>query len=197
MSAIVDLGTRRHRLTVRDYYTMAEAGILKVDDRVELIEGELLDRTPIGSRHAAAVDRLNHLLLPRLSNRAIIRVQQPVRLSDQCEPEPDIAVVAFRADFYESAHPTPADIYLLIEVADCSLVYDRDLKLPLYARCGIPEVWLLDIESNVLRIFRSPVGDTYEQNFSASDLDRLVIGSIADIPLDLSSIFPRKGATRR
>jgi Uma2 family endonuclease len=195
MSASVDLGTRRHRLTVGDYYNMAKTGILKIDDRVELIEGEIIDMTPIGSRHAATVDRLNHLILPTLASRAIVRVQQPVGLSDWSELVPDIAVVAFRSDFYESAHPTPADIRLLIEVADSSLAYDRDFKLPLYARHGIREVWLLDIEAKALRIFRSPVGNAYEQSFAAPDLHRMVIESIADTPLDLSIIFARDGVT--
>lgn len=189
MSAIVDINNRRHRLTVHDYYRMAEAGILKAHDRVELIDGELIDMTPIGSRHAAAVDRLNHLLLPALSKRAIVRVQQPVRLSDLSEPEPDIAVVAIRSDFYESAHPKPADIYLLIEVADSSLPYDRDLKLPLYARHGVKEVWLADIESKTLRVYRSPAREGYAQSFVAPDLRRMVIESVADKPLDLSKIF--------
>lgn len=189
MPAMVDIDNRRHRLTVRDYYRMAEAGILKAEDKVELIDGEIINMTPIGSRHAAAVDRLNHLLLPALSGRAIIRVQQPIRLSDLSEPEPDIAVVAIRADFYEAAHPRSEDIHLLIEVADSSLQYDRDLKIPLYARHGVREVWLADIESKTFRAFRTPLDDGYKQSFVACDLRRVVIEAIADVTLDLSKVL--------
>ncbi len=189
MPALVNTNNRRHRLTVNDYYRMAETGILTADDKVELIDGELIDMTPIGSRHAALVDRLNHLLLPALSRFAIVRVQQPVRLSDVSEPEPDIAVVLIRADFYESAHPKPDDIYLLIEVADSSLPYDRDLKLPLYARHGVREVWLVDIESKTLRMFRSPTRDGYARDFLAPDLRCMEIESLAGTFVDLSTIF--------
>ena len=191
MPAGVDISARRHRLTVHDYYRMAEVGILNADHRVELIEGEIISMTPRGSRHAAAVDRLNHLLLPALSHRAIIRVQQPVRLGDLSEPEPDIAVVAIRSDFYELAHPRPDDLYLLIEVADSSFQYDRDFKLPLYARHGVKEVWLVDIEAKTLRVSRSPAYAGYVQNFIAADLRRMMIESLADVLLDLSNIFRR------
>ncbi|MBI2801761.1 MAG: Uma2 family endonuclease [Gammaproteobacteria bacterium] len=153
------------------------------------IQGEIISTTPIGSRHAAAVDRLNHLLLPALSHRAIIRVQQPVRLSDLSETEPDIAVVAMRSDFYDLAHPRPGDLYLLIEVADSSHHYDRDLKLPLYARHGVKEVWLVNIEAKILRVSRSPAHADYEQSFIAPDPRHMMIESLSDILLDLSTIF--------
>ena len=118
---------------------MAEAGILTADDRVELLDGEIVEKTPIGSRHAAAVDRLTNALTRTLADRAIVRVQNPIRLSERSELQPDLALLRPRPDFYEHAHPGPADVVLVIEVAETSGDVDRLVKVPLYARAGIPE----------------------------------------------------------
>ena len=140
MSAIVDPQARRHRLTVQQYHHMGEAGILRQDARVELIQGELIDMTPIGSKHAGKVNRLQALLARALQDRAIITVRNPLILGTESEPQPDVMVLRSREDYYESSHPRPQDVLLLIEVADTSDRYDREVKLPLYARHGIPEV---------------------------------------------------------
>ena len=116
---------------------MAEAGLFRPDDRLELVEGEIIDMAPIGSRHAACVNRLSQLLIPRLGERAILRVHGPVRLSDLSEPQPDIAVLAPRDDFYAGGHPGPADVLLVVEVAE-TVGWDRDVKMPLYGRAAWP-----------------------------------------------------------
>jgi Uma2 family endonuclease len=151
----------RRKLTVDDYHKMAEAGILTEDDRVELIEGELIDMAPIGSPHADYVDRLNLMLINQLGTRFRVRIQNPVQLDDYNEPEPDVVIAQNRS--YREAHPGSQDILLLIEVADTTLKYDRDIKIPLYARCGIPEVWLIDLQNKRLEIHRQPSQEGYQQ----------------------------------
>jgi hypothetical protein len=158
-----DMGTelRHRRFTADEYYRMAEAGILRHDDRVELVDGEIVEMTPIGSRHAACVDRVMVLLSRSLAGQGILRVQGPVRLDPHSEPQPDLSVLRSRADFYASAHPGPDDVLLLVEVADASLRYDRDIKVGLYARAGIPETWLVDLQSDRVEVFRHPTPQGY------------------------------------
>lgn len=150
--------------TVAEYHRMADAGIFTEDDRVELIDGEVVAMSPIGSRHAACVDKINALLRNLLSGEtAIVRVQSPVHLSNHSEPQPDLAILHARDDFYASAHPGPESILLLIEVADASVIYDRNTKLPLYAQSNIPEVWLVDLVKNVVDLYSAPSGNGYSQ----------------------------------
>ena len=130
----------RHRLTVHDYHRMADAGIFGKDDRIELIDGDLVDMAPIGQGHAAVVARLTRALFMACADRAIVWPQNPIRLDQSSEPQPDVTVLRHRADFYaDGERPGPADVLLLVEVADSSLRYDRTVKLPLYARAGIAE----------------------------------------------------------
>jgi len=152
---------RRHRLTVDDYHQMAGAGILADDDRVELIEGEVLDMSPIGSLHAALVAVLSQYLAQQAAGRATVWAQNPLHLDDTNEPQPDIALVTPRADFYASAHPGPADTFLVVEVAESSLAYDLGVKVPLYARHGIPEVWVVDAATRTTHRFLTPAADGY------------------------------------
>src|SRR5437868_12357745 len=135
---------RRH-FNVAEYYKMAAAGVFSEDDRVELIEGEIVEMNPIGSRHAACVGRLTKLLERLTGDRAIVWVQNPVQVSDYSEPLPDVALLNPRDDFYSQATPQATDVLLIIEVAESSLEYDRSIKLPLYARSGIVEVWLVNL----------------------------------------------------
>jgi len=151
----------KHTFTVDEYHRMGEAGILNEDDRVELIEGEIVDMAPIGDRHISAVDRLNELFSQGLTGRVIVRVQNPVRLSDRSEPQPDIALLRRREDFYARGPAGPGETFLVVEVADSSLVYDRDFKAPLYARAGIPEFWLIDVEAGRITVFREPGPNGY------------------------------------
>jgi len=146
----------RHRFTVDDYHRMAEAGILAEDDRVELIEGEIVEMSPVGRRRHACLDKMTALLAGRLAGRAIVRIQGPVRLSQFSEPQPDLLLLRPRADYYASVDAGPDDVLLLIEVADASLAYDREVKAPLYARAGLAEYWILDLQSDRLLVFRDP-----------------------------------------
>ena len=179
----------RHRLSVADYYRMGEAGIFAPDARVELIEGEVIDMAPIGTRHGSAVKRLVALLTSALGARVIVAVQDPLRLNELSEPEPDLMLLKPRADFYADAHPTAADVLLLIEVADTSARYDREIKLPLYARHGVPEVWLVDLEARLLRFYSQPAGDAYAQSSTSASPGRRSIAALPGIEIDLAQIL--------
>ena len=146
-----------HRFTVEEYHRLGEAGIFSEDDRVELIEGEIIDMAPIGTKHAECVSRLTRLFVRGVEAR--VRVQDPILLGSGNEPQPDIAIVRNRS--YATAHPGPEDVLLLIEVADTSLAYDRSTKIPLYARHGIPEVWLVDLAGRAVEVFRQPSAEGY------------------------------------
>jgi Uma2 family endonuclease len=151
----------RRPITVGMYHRMGEAGIVVAGDRVELIEGELVDMAPIGSEHAAVVKYLNRVLTLALRERAIVSVQDPIRFGDHSEPQPDVVVVRPRDDYYREAHPGPEDVLLLIEVADTTARYDREVKVPLYARHAIPEVWLLDLPEKRLEVYYGPEAGEY------------------------------------
>jgi Uma2 family endonuclease len=147
--------------TTDEFHRMADAGILSEDDRVELIEGEIVRMSPIGARHAACVDRLTALFTRRFGKRAIVRVQNPLVVGKHLELQPDVAVVKPRVDFYAQKHPRPADVLLLVEVVDTSGEHDRATKLPLYARAGIPEVWVIDVLREVIELYRQPTLRAY------------------------------------
>ncbi len=153
----------RRLFTVEEYHQMTRAGIFTEDDRVELIEGEIVEMTPIGSHHAACVRRLNRLFSQQIGERAFVSVQDPIQIGKHSEPQPDLALLRPHQDFYASAHPTPHDILLLIEVADSSLEYDREIKVPLYARAGIPEVWLVDLPEDRVLVYRQPAAQGYQE----------------------------------
>jgi Uma2 family endonuclease len=151
----------RRPITVPEYHRMGEVGILGERDRVELIEGELVAMSPIGSYHIGTVIELSHLLVQAVGGRARVSVQNPVHLDEFSEPEPDFALLKLRADFYRDAHPGPADVLLLIEVADTSLNYDRAVKRALYARHAIPELWIVDLTAGEVEVCRQPRSDAY------------------------------------
>lgn len=148
-----------HRWTVDEYYRMAEVGLLAPFDRTELIDGELLDMAPIGCKHAHWVDRFV-AVFARQSSDCLVRAQNPIRLDRYNEPQPDIALV--RKKSYLETHPISADVYLLVEIADCTLRFDREVKIPLYASHLIPEVWLFDVNAIELTIYRDPVAGQYQ-----------------------------------
>ena len=154
---------QKHYFNVDDYYRMAEVGLLSEDDRVELIEGEIIEMSPIGSSHSGTVKRSSAFLNHRLGNIMIVSVQDPIRLSDFSEPQPDLALLKPRKDFYSKSHPTPDDVLVVIEVSDTSLAYDRNVKLPLYARAGIPESWLIVLAKEVIEIHSQPKNGKYQK----------------------------------
>lgn len=142
---------------------MAAAGVLSENDRVELIEGEIVEMNPIGSRHAACVGRLTKILERQAGDHAIVWVQNPVQINDYSEPLPDVALLKPRDDFYAQANPQPADVLLIIEVADSSVEYDCVVKMPLYAQAGIPEMWLVNLPKDIIEIYTQPLGETYRE----------------------------------
>jgi Uma2 family endonuclease len=148
----------RHLISAEAFERMGEAGILGPADRVELIAGEIIDMSPIGAMHAALVDLLARHFGRWAGESLFVRCQNPLRLDDLSEPEPDLTILRPRADCYTTAHPGPADVLLVIEVADSSPAYDLDTKVPLYARHGIPEVWVMDAATRRTRVFRRPAG---------------------------------------
>lgn len=153
----------KRRFTTEEYYKMAEAGIFGEDDQVELLHGEIFEMSPVGNPHMACVKRLNVLLSP-LNKEFVISIQDPISIDQFSEPEPDVAVLKYRQDFYQYQKPKPADVILLIEVADTSLEKDQKIKIPLYAYAGIPEVWLVDLQENKIIVYTEPVGAEYRQS---------------------------------
>ena len=148
-------------LTVEEYYQMAEAGILKEDDRVELINGEIIKTSPINSKHAGHVNRIDTLFKKLMGDRAIVAIQNPVNINDHSVPQPDISILRFQDDFYTLQHLFPEDVFLLIEVAHTSKNYDRIVKLPLYATAGIPECWIVNVKESQIEVYRSPKRGKY------------------------------------
>jgi Uma2 family endonuclease len=179
---------QRRLFTVEEYHRMAEAGILSEDDRVELIEGELVTMSPIGSRHAACVARLTALLFP-VEGRGILWVQNPIRLGARSEPQPDVTLLRYRPDFYASAHPGPEDVLLVVEVAETSADSDRSLKIPLYARYGIPEAWLVDLLEERIEIYRHPTPQGYRSLHIAHRGETVSPTALPDLELSVDEIL--------
>jgi Uma2 family endonuclease len=177
------------RLNVSQYHQMNQAGILSENDKVELINGEIIEMSPIGRRHTACVNRLNTVFSQLLGKKVIVAVQNPIILNNLSEPEPDIALLKPRADFYESGHPQPQDIFLLIEVADSSLEYDREVKIPLYASSGITEVWLVDIYEQVIIVYRHPSENSYSEIQTLNRGEKMSIQAFPEINLVVDDIL--------
>jgi len=155
----LDVMPVRRRFTIKQYEKMVTTGILAQDERVELIDGEIVEMSPIGDPHAAIVDNLAHLLISRLGTRALVRVQGPVRVPPRSMPQPDLAVLRPRS--YKREGATTTDVPLVIEVSDTSLQYDRTVKLRLYAHAGIPEYWIADVNTDAVEVYRLPSGESY------------------------------------
>jgi Uma2 family endonuclease len=180
---------RRHRLTVSDYYRMAEVGILAPDARVELIDGEIIDMVPPGSLHAATVRRLRNIFSRAAGDSASVHAQDPVRLSEHSEPQPDLALVRRREDLYSERHPQASDVFLVVEVADTSLRFDRDTKVSLYAKHGIPEVWLVDLRGQRLIRHRAPQQGVYTRVDEPHLGTPLEVSALPGVTVELQSLF--------
>ena len=172
--------------TVDEYERMAEAGILTGDERVELVEGEIVRMAAKGSRHSACVSRITDLFYRYARQSAIVRVQDPVRISSQSELEPDVALLRLKDDFYASEHPQASDIYLLVEVSDTTLSYDRGVKLALYAKAGIREVWIVSLPEETIEVYAHPEGDNYRETRAARRGDMIEVQSVPGLALAVS-----------
>ena len=185
----VEVATARRRFTREEYNRMAEVGILKPADRVELIRGEIIEMSPPGRRHIAFVNNLNRLLVRRLGDRAIVSVQNPVAFTEDTEPQPDLAVCRERTVPYKDREPYAEDVVLLIEVADTSLRYDRSTKLRLYAAAGVPEYWLVDCTAESVEVFRSPGAEGYRDVSRAAGEGTVTVAAFPDVTLRIAEVF--------
>ncbi|MGB3509943.1 MAG: Uma2 family endonuclease [Microcoleaceae cyanobacterium] len=179
----------RRLFTVNEYYKMLEAGVLTENERVELIRGEIVKMSPIGIHHSACVKRLNELFILRLAKTVTVGIQAPVRLNDNSEPEPDISLLQRKQDFYESQHPQPENVFLLIEVSDTTVKYDQEVKIPLYAENNIVEVWLVNLSQKCLEVYRQPTGNGYEnvQTFQRGEI--VAIQALPNVTFTVDEIF--------
>jgi Uma2 family endonuclease len=179
----------RHAFTVHEWHVMGDAGLFGENARVELLNGEVIEMAPIGSPHAGCVSALSGLLMEATRRRAVISVQNPVRLDDRSEPQPDVAVLAPRQDGYRRSHPVPAEILLLIEVADTSLAFDRDTKAPYYAASGVRETWIVDLDGEQILVMRSPSTSGYRQVRSLQRADQLVTEALPDVSFSVDDVL--------
>ena len=179
----------RRRFTRAEYYRMAEVGILGRHDRVELIKGEIIEMSPIDRRHSAFVTNLNQLLVVRLAGRALVSVQGPVALTEDTEPQPDLAVLRRRRVPYKEREAWAEDAVLLIEVADSSLAYDRTTKLRLYAEADIPEYWVVDCIPESVEVHRTPGPDGYRDVTRITGTATLALQAFPDVELTTTEIF--------
>ena len=175
--------------TVGEYYRMAEANILTEEDRVELIAGQIVAMSPIGSRHAACVKRLNLLLGKMIGDSMLLGVQDPIALDAYSEPEPDLVLLRPRADFYAAAHPAAGDVLLAVEVADTSASYDREVKVPLYAQAGLPEVWLIDLQEGRIEVYARPQGNAYQQHVEVAANEAFTSPTVAGLTLAAADLL--------
>jgi Uma2 family endonuclease len=179
-----------HRFSLADYDQMIDQGILTENDRVELIRGEIIDKMSIGELHAACVKRLNRIFGLRLAARVVVGIQDPIQLSDS-RPEPDVTLLIPRDDDYASSHPGPGDVLLIVEVADTSLDFDRNLKGPLYAENGIEEYWLVNLFERTLEVHRRPMATgQYAEVRVLSSFDTTDLVQLPGVTLTVGELFP-------
>ena len=177
------------RFTTAEYYRMVAAGILGEDDRVELVDGRVVQMTPIGPRHAGCVKETTRLLYRVLGDTVIIGVQDPLTLGEGFEPQPDVTVLRRQPEGYRRSHPGPDDVLLLIEVSDASLEYDRGTKVPLYARAGIAEVWLVDLDGARIEVYRNPAPDGYRDTRAVTHDGTLSPAAFPDITVPVAEVL--------
>jgi Uma2 family endonuclease len=188
------VNTQIRSLTSADYYQMMESGIIREGERVELILGQIFTMAAKGTRHTVATSRLLKSLLMLIGEQAIVRCQDPISLPNHSEPEPDIAIVRLRSDDYVNSHPSPADIILVIEVADSSIQFDRETKAPLYAAAGISEYWIVNLIDNRLEIYRQPEGSIYASIQIVTPPRSINLLQFPEIAVEISDFFPAQKA---
>ena len=175
--------------TVDEYHRMGEAGIFGPEERVELIDGEIIQMSPIGHRHMVCVNRANTMFIVAFGRRAVVSPQNPVQLSDWTEPQPDLVVFKPRSDFYAAKKPTPDDVLFAVEVADTTLRFDRNVKVPRFAAAGIPEVWIEDLKKELLLVYRDPRGDNYATSLTLRRADSVSPVAFPDIRFSIDDLF--------
>jgi Uma2 family endonuclease len=189
VSAATELARLRYRLSVADFHRMGEIGVLADEVRVELVDGQIVDMTPIGTAHAWIVDDLTRRFVLAVGERAVVRPQNPVVTDNMTELQPDVALLRPPREVYRLRHPRPSDVLLLVEVADSSLRYDQHVKIPLYARCGIPEVWLIDTAASVLTVHRAPSERGYGEVAAIGTPGVIRPVALQEVAIDLSGLF--------
>ena len=185
----VEVAATRRRFTRREYHRMAEVSILGKHDRVELIKGEIVEMSPTGCRDKAFVANLAQLLIMRLSGRVIVWVQTGIVLADDTEPEPDISILRQRAVPYKDREADAEDVFVLIEMADSSLAYDRSTKMRLYAEASIPEYWIVDCDAETVEIYRDPRPQGYRDVNRIAGSTTLTLDVFPDVTLTTAEIF--------
>lgn len=185
----MDTQLLRRAFSVDEFHRMADAGVFGEDDRLELLDGDVVRMTPIGSHHAGCVNRLNRLLTTAVGTDAVVSVQNPVSCGDQTELQPDLAILKPRTDFYSRAHPRPHDVYALIEVADSSIGYDRGVKMPAYALAGIPALVIIDLGAKEVAVYRMPVDGSYRQHHVLRSDDMLQVPGVAAAHMRVEDLF--------
>jgi Uma2 family endonuclease len=181
----------RHRFSVKEYYRMAETGVLKPDAPVELLDGEIMDMSPIDPFHGGVVTCLNAILTVAGQGRWVTAVQNPVHLSDHSEPQPDLLLLKPSSDGYRKRHPQPEDVYLLIEVSDTSLATDRDDKLPAYGRAGIAEVWIVNLNEETIEVYREPHFTGYASTSLLRAGEKAAPRAFPDAAVDVAELLKR------
>ena len=179
-----------HKLFTRqDYHRMAEAGVFADDDKVELLNGNIITMSPIGSKHLATVNRFVRIFQKSLSDDYILSIQNPVGINDISEPEPDVAILNYKKDFYENGKPTPKDVPLIIEVSDTTLEKDLNIKLPLCSKVGIHESWIVDLNSFRISVFTEPSANGYLSTRHCYEGDKINVSSVPDLTIPVSDVF--------
>lgn len=178
---------RKYRFTVEEFHKMGEAGIFSKDERVELIDGEVLKMSPIGWRHMWCVNALNMLLARLAGGRYVVSVQNPLIISEHGEPQPDLVLIR---DLPPGRLPTPGDVLLVVEVSDTTLTYDKNVKLPRYAAAGIPEVWVLKLQNEAIEVHSEPGPDGYRKTVRYARGERVESATISDLAFDTDGVLP-------
>jgi Uma2 family endonuclease len=182
---------QRHPISVEEYLRMGEGNVFAPDARLELIEGEIIEMAPIGPPHAAAGTILARRFTHAVGDSAIVWIQNPLRINDRSMPQPDVAVLRPRADTYAHSHPGPSDVLLVVEVSDTTLRFDVSAKMPLYARAGIVEAWVVDVEAGLVRVSRDADAGGYRTSFTVAGNERVRSLAASGVEITVSELFPR------
>ena len=181
----------QHRFNVKEYYRMAETGVLKPDARVELLDGKVIDMSPIGPFQGSISKHLNKIFSAAAQGRWLVALQDPVRLGDHSEPQPDLMLLQPAADFYRKRHPQPEDVFLLVEVSDTTLTTDREDKIPAYGHAGIGEVWIINLADLTIEVYREPHFTGYGSKTILRVGDKASLQTFPDAVVDVAELLKR------